>query len=72
MIYCKDCKHFREMCCEYGCSRRCILDDSISYDDEVSPQKIYGSEKQLRERNKFNNCPDFVQATWWDKIRRWW
>ena len=72
MIYCRDCKFFRESCCEYGCARRCIIDDRIDSDDEVSPQRIFGSEKQLRERNKFNNCKEFIKSTWWDRVKEMW
>ena len=72
MIYCRDCKFFRELTCEYGDSRRCIIDDSIDSKDEVRPQRVFGSEKQLRERNKDNNCKEFVKATWWDRLKRSW
>lgn len=70
MIYCKDCAFFYEFSCEYGSSRRCLLDDKTDYEYPVRPQKIFGTEKQLEKRNKDNNCPDFKRISTLGKIVR--
>ena len=70
MIYCQSCKHLYEATCEYGDSIHCKLDNGINYENPVRPFPTYGTEKQLEERNKNNNCKDFVAMNIAEKIWR--
>ena len=61
-IYCIDCMHFEKTQCHpYPPSYRCKLDDRRNYSNPIHIERIYGTEKQLKERNKDNNCVDFKQ-----------
>lgn len=70
MVYCQNCVNFRESCCEYGCSQRCVLDNKTEYNHPARPVKVYGGQEQMEERNKNNDCKDFVDATRWQKFLR--
>ena len=74
-VYCANCKHLFEFSCEYGTSVHCQLDNHTTYEDSIRPQKVYGTEKQLRQRNKNHDCADFTQAKWfnnfWTRMGSW-
>lgn len=72
MVYCEDCKKFREIPCEYGDVVWCKLDAHVELDHVVRPEKKVGSQEQLEARNKDGKCKSFIPASWWDRfIRRW-
>lgn len=67
--FCVECANSRISYCEYGRSARCVLDDSTG-EDHIHRFKTYGGEKQMKERNKNNDCKDFKRIRFINKIIR--
>ncbi len=66
-VYCGDCRSVRSWSdCMGGVYIECVMAKVKSYTD--SPEGRSCIKQTCEDRNKNNNCGDFVKAKWWQKI----